>query len=84
MSARERIAATSSREARLAQLLDLIRSQPGRWTAGRLHRRRRTSGGAVQRGTARRDLVELERRGHLVGRGPEDGRFYQLREEATR
>ncbi len=76
--------AVSSREARLADLLDLIRSQPGQWTAGRLHRRRRTSGGPVQRGTARRDLAELWRRGHLVQRGPKDGRFYELREEATR
>ena len=75
-------ATVSSREARLTALLDLIQAPPGRWTAGRLHRRRRASGGAVQRGTARRDLVELERRGHQIGRGPADGRYYQLREEA--
>jgi hypothetical protein len=74
----------SSREERLAALLDLIRSQPGRWTAGRLHRRRRGEGGPVQRGTARRDLAELHRRGHLTQRGPQDGRFYQLREEVAR
>lgn len=77
-------AAVSSREERLAALLTLIQSQPGRWTAGRLHRRRRTTGGAVQRGTARRDLLELQRRGHLVGRGPADGRYYVLREETAR
>lgn len=77
-------ATVSSREERLADLLDLIRTNPGRWTAGRLHRRRRASGGAVQRGTARRDLLELQRRGHLIGRGPADGRYYQLREETAR
>ncbi|WP_329215093.1 hypothetical protein OG352_05990 [Streptomyces sp. NBC_01485] len=73
----------SSREARLATLLNQIRSQPGQWTAGRLHRRRRASGGPVQRGTARRDLVELERRGHLIGCGPTDGRYYVLRDEVA-
>jgi hypothetical protein len=68
-----------SREGRLAQLLDTIRSHPGhRWTAGRLHELRRLSGGPVQRGTARRDLIELTRRGHLTQHGPDDGRYYLL------
>lgn len=67
----------SAREQRLADLLDLLRSQPGRWSAGRLHRRRRAAGGPVQRGTARRDLAELARRGHLIERGPADGRWYE-------
>lgn len=26
--------------------------------------------------TARRDLIELARRGHLVQHGPDDGRYY--------
>jgi hypothetical protein len=70
----------SSREDRLAQLLDTIRTHPGhRWTAGRLHELRRLSGGPVQRGTARRDLVELARRGHLVQHGPDDGRYFVLK-----
>ena len=69
----------SSREARLTQLLDTISIRPGqRWTAGRLHNLRRESGGPVQRGTARRDLVELARRGHLRQHGPDDGRYYLL------
>ena len=67
----------SAREQRLADLLDLVRSQPGRWSAGRLHRRRRAAGGPVQRGTARRDLAELARRGHLAERGPVNGRWYE-------
>ena len=66
----------SSREARLAQLLDLIHAHPGRWSAGRVHALRRQAGGPVQRGTARRDLAELTRRGHLAQRGPVDGRFF--------
>lgn len=75
-------AVVSSREERLAALLDLIQARPGRWTAGRLHKRRRASGGPVQRGTARRDLAELHRRGHLVERGPVDGRYYEPRQGA--
>lgn len=71
--------ATSSREARLAQLLDTIRTHPGRWTVGRVQDLRRLTGGATQRGTARHDLAELARRGHLNQHGPEDGRFYTLK-----
>lgn len=70
----------SAREERLTNLLHTIRQHPGRWTAGRLHRRRRTTGGPVQRGTARRDLAELARRGHLTARGPVDGRWYETKE----
>lgn len=68
----------SSREERLAQLLDTILARPGQWTAGRLHKVRRRTGGPVQRGTARRDLAELARRGHLDEHGPDDGRYYTL------
>ncbi|MFF7130042.1 hypothetical protein [Streptomyces sp. NPDC008240] len=68
----------SSREQRLDQLLDTIRSSPGKWSAGRLHKARRRTGGPVQRGTARRDLAELARRGRLDEHGPDDGRFYTL------
>lgn len=69
---------TSSRETRLADLLNLIRAHGARWSARRVHSIRRLSGGAVQRGTARRDLAELARRGHLIAHGPDDGRFYTL------
>lgn len=69
----------SSREARLAQLLDTIRTHPGqRWTASQVHELRRLTGGPTQRGTARRDLIELTRRGHLTAHGPTDGRYYLL------
>lgn len=69
----------SAREARLAQLLDTIRSRPGKWTTGLVQGIRRTTGGPVQRGTARRDLDELHRRGHLAKHGAGDGRYYTLR-----
>ncbi|GGW15856.1 hypothetical protein GCM10018980_51210 [Streptomyces capoamus] len=69
---------SGSHEDRLAELLDTIRSRGGRWPAGRVQRMRRRSGGPVQRGTARRDLAELARRGELIAHGPEDGRFYTL------
>ncbi|MER5715784.1 hypothetical protein [Streptomyces sp. NPDC002132] len=69
----------STREERLTTLLTLIQAQPGRWSAGRLHKRRLHAGqGPVQRGTARRDLAELARRGHLAERGPADGRWYEV------
>lgn len=69
----------SAREARLAQLLDAIRSRPGKWTTGLVQGVRRATGGPVQRGTARRDLEELHRRGHLAKHGAGDGRYYTLR-----
>lgn len=72
----------TAREARLAALLHLIQERGGRWPAGRLHKLRRTTGGPVQRGTARRDLAELHRRGHLDQHGPDDGRYYQLRKDS--
>lgn len=73
-------ASTSSREQRLAQLLDTIRTRPAfRWTTGFVQNLRRLTSGATQRGTASRDLQELTRRGHLVQRGPRDGRFYTLK-----
>lgn len=68
----------SSRERRLTQLLDLIRSQPGKWTSGHVQELRRRTGGPTQRGTARRDLAELHRRGHLQLHGQSDGRFFTL------
>lgn len=69
----------SSRETRLAQLLDIIRTHGRRWSAGRVQNLRRLTGGPTQRGTARRDLAELARRGHLVQHGPDDGRWYSLK-----
>lgn len=69
----------SSRETRLAQLLDTIRTHGRRWTAGRVQNLRRLTGGPTQRGTARRDLAELHRRGHLNQHGPDDGRWYSLK-----
>jgi hypothetical protein len=74
----------SSREQRLAQLLDTIRTHGGRWTSGRVQELRRLTSGATQRGTASRDLQELVRRGHLNEHGPEDGRFYTLRTRKDR
>jgi hypothetical protein len=68
----------STREQRLAQLLDVICSRPGKWSAGHVQELRRRTGGPTQRGTARRDLAELHRRGHLQQHGPRDGRFYTL------
>lgn len=68
----------SAREQRLDQTLNTIRSYPGKWSAGRLHKVRRRTGGPVQRGTARRDLAELARRGHLAEHGPDDGRYFTL------
>lgn len=68
----------SSREQRLTQLLDVIRTRPGKWTAGHVQEHRRRNGGPVQRGTARRDLAELARRGYLQQHGPADGRFFTL------
>lgn len=73
-------ASQSSRERRLAQLLDTIRTRPSvRWTTSRVQDIRRLTSGATQRGTASRDLQELTSRGHLVQHGPRDGRFYTLR-----
>ncbi|MEU6229947.1 hypothetical protein [Streptomyces sp. NPDC047042] len=74
----------TSREARLAQLLDTIRTRPGKWTTGLVQGVRRTTGGPVQRGTARRDLDELHRRGHLAKHGAGDGRYYTLRRKDSR
>ncbi|PWI08357.1 hypothetical protein DIZ27_23245 [Streptomyces sp. NWU339] len=67
-----------SDEARLAQLLDTIRTHGGKWSTGSVQAMRRTTGGPVHRGTARRDLAELARRGHLTKHGAGDGRFYTL------
>lgn len=76
---------TSSREQRLAQLLDTIRARPTfRWTSRRVQDVRRLTSGATQRGTASRDLQELTSRGHLVQRGPRDGRFYTLKTRKDR
>lgn len=72
------VASDSSREQRLEQLLDTIRTHGGRWTTLRVQDVRRRAQGATQRGTARRDLAELHRRGHLTVRGPADGRSYTL------
>lgn len=69
---------TRGQEARLAQLLDTIRTHRGRWNTSRVQDMRRRLGGAPQRGTARRDLAELYRRGHLTVHGPDTRRFYLL------
>ncbi|QCX81114.1 hypothetical protein C9F11_37655 [Streptomyces sp. YIM 121038] len=72
-------------EARLQRLLDEMRSHGGRWNTARVHALYRGPGwGAPQTGTARRDLAELHRRGHLTQHGPEDGRYYHLRKEGRR
>ncbi|MEU6496407.1 hypothetical protein ABZ890_39525 [Streptomyces sp. NPDC046984] len=69
----------ATRELRLEQLLDTIRTHGGKWTTGTLQALRRTTGGPVQRGTARRDLIELTRRGYLAQFGAADGRYYMLK-----
>lgn len=71
----------AARERRLAQLLDTIRTHGGKWTTGSLQDMRRATGGTTQRGTARRDLAELHRRGHLLRHGAGDGRYYTLRRQ---
>ncbi|APY88222.1 hypothetical protein DCW30_05610 [Streptomyces alfalfae] len=77
-TATPRPAPDSSRERRLEQLLDAIRTHGGKWTTRQVQETRRRKGEAPQRGTARRDLAELARRGHLVEHGPADGRYYLL------
>lgn len=74
----------SPREHRLAQLLDTIRTHGGPWTTRRVLAVRSRTGAAPQRGTARRDLAELHRRGHLTAHGPTDGRYYLLARKADR
>lgn len=71
-------ASASSREARLTQLLDAIRTRRGRWTVGRVKEFRRFIGSAPQRNTARFDLAELYRRGHLQRHGPDNDRYFTL------
>lgn len=63
---------------RVEELLDAIRTHRGKWTVNRVRDVRRLTGGPTQRSTARRDLAELHRRGHLQQHGPQDGRFYTL------
>lgn len=75
---------SSSREGRLEQLLDTIRTHSGHWTPGRVQDMRRRKGRATQRATARHDLAELHRRGHLTVHGPADGRYYLLARKADR
>ncbi|MBM7088087.1 hypothetical protein JTP67_05875 [Streptomyces sp. S12] len=74
----------SSREARLAQLLDAIRTHGGRWTSGRVQDLRRLTGEAPCRTTARRDLHTLTARGHLQADGPDNGRYFILRTRKDR
>ncbi|NUR42035.1 MAG: hypothetical protein HOV73_18305 [Streptomyces sp.] len=69
----------AARERRLAQLLDTIRTHDGKWTSHSVQQIRRTTGVPAQRGTARRDLAELARRGHLTQHGASDNRYYTLR-----
>lgn len=69
----------SARERRLAQLIDTIRTHRGTWGPKRVQDLRRFTGGPTQRGTAKRDLEELCRRGHLDEFGPDDGRFFTLK-----
>lgn len=71
-------ASPSSREVRLTQLLDTIRTHGGHWPAGRVVDLRRLTGGSPHRSTARHDLAELARRGHLQEMGPDNGRYYTL------
>ncbi|KUF18414.1 hypothetical protein [Streptomyces silvensis] len=68
----------SSKERRLEQLLDTIRQHGGTWTTQRVIEFRRRHGHAPNRATARQDLAELHRRGHLTQHGPANGRFYLL------
>lgn len=69
----------TAREDRLAQPLDTIRTHGGKWSTGSVQQVRRATGGPVLRGTARRDLAELARRGHLAQHGSGDDRYYTLR-----
>ncbi|MFF7561920.1 hypothetical protein ACFZB4_18355 [Streptomyces pseudovenezuelae] len=69
----------AARERRLEQTLDTIRTHGGKWTSSTLQTVRRATGAPAQRGTARRDLAELARRGHLAQHGAGDGRYYTLR-----
>lgn len=55
-----------SHEVRISALLATIRVLGGAWTARDVQELRRRTGGPTQRGTARRDLAELARRGHLA------------------
>lgn len=71
-------ASTSSREQRLVQLLDTVRTWGGRWTSGRVQDLRRLSGGAPCRTTARRDLIALVERGHLQQHGPDNDRYFTI------
>ncbi|PWG13943.1 hypothetical protein DF268_08750 [Streptomyces sp. V2] len=75
------MSAASSREQRLAATLAVIQGGRGAWSVGRLQRHRRAHGAPAQRSTARRDLAELARRGHLTQCGPHDGRYYTLRKD---
>ncbi|MFF7313380.1 hypothetical protein [Streptomyces sp. NPDC008137] len=70
---------TSSREQRLAQLLDTIRTHRGAWPARRVVDLRRFTGGPTKHTTARGDLAELYRRGHLRQHGGDHDRFYTLK-----
>ncbi len=72
------VTAGSSRERRLEQLLDTIRTHSVRWTTSRVQDMRRRQGQTPKRGTARHDLAELHRRGHLIQHGPQDDRYYTL------
>ncbi|WP_172384767.1 hypothetical protein [Streptomyces sp. MNP-20] len=74
----------SSREQRLEQLLVTIRTHGGRWTTQRVLDVRRRHGQAPCRTTARLDLVELARRGHLLTCGPDSGRYYVLARKDSR
>jgi len=69
----------AARERRLEQLLDTMRTHGGKWTTSTVQTVRRTAGDPAQRGTARRDLAELHRRGHLHQYGAGDGRYYTLK-----
>lgn len=69
----------AARERRLEQLLGTMRTHGGKWTTSTLQTVRRSTGEPAQRGTARRDLAELARRGHLHQHGAGDGRYYTLK-----
>jgi hypothetical protein len=61
---------------RRRNLYDTIRDQPGEWKAGAVMRLYRANGWGCNRATARHDLQFLERRGLLVGHGPDNDRRY--------
>ncbi|WP_439947257.1 hypothetical protein [Streptomyces sp. BBFR109] len=70
----------TGRKARIARLLDEIRTHGGRWDTARvMDLYRITDPDAAQRVIARRDLSYLRWTGHVVQHGPVNGRYYTLK-----